>query len=98
MLTIYRRHKKNCTHRTEGREYRRCLCPIWADGMIGAADVRKSLRTRDWQKAQDYVREWEAREAEPKATAEPMTIQVAKDKYLVDAAAPIMPSAHIGQR
>ena len=41
----------------------------------------------DWQKAQDYVREWEAREVEPKTTAEPMTIQQAEEKYLADATA-----------
>jgi integrase len=50
-------------------------------------EIRKSLGIRDWQKAQDYIREWEAREMEPKVIAEPMSIQVAKDKYLVDAAA-----------
>ena len=33
MLTIYRRHRRNCSHRSEGRGYRRCLCPIWVDGM-----------------------------------------------------------------
>jgi hypothetical protein len=40
---------------------------------------------RDWQKAQDYVREWEARETEPKSTSEPMAVQQAKEKYLADA-------------
>ena len=87
MLTIFRRHRKGCAHRHKGRAYRRCLCPIWTDGTIGAIEVRKSLRTRDWQKGQDYIREWEAREAEPKTTAEPMTIHDAKEKYLLDAAA-----------
>jgi site-specific recombinase XerD len=42
---------------------------------------------RDWQKAQDYVREWEAQETEPKSTAEPITIHLAKEKYLADTAA-----------
>jgi integrase/recombinase XerD len=87
MLTIYRRHRKNCSHHNEGRAYRRCHCPIWADGMLGGQEVRKSLGMRDGQKARDYVREWEARETEPKSTSEPMAVQQAKEKYLADAAA-----------
>jgi hypothetical protein len=71
MLTIYRRHRRNCSHRSEGRAYRRCQCPIWVDGMMGGREVRKSLAMRDWQKAQDHVREWEARETEPRSTSEP---------------------------
>jgi integrase len=55
--------------------------------MLAGAEVRKSLDMRDWQKAQDYVREWEAREAEPKATSEPATILTSKEKYLADAVA-----------
>lgn len=87
MLTIYRRHRKSCSHRTEGRAYRRCQCPLWTDGMLGSKEVRKSLNMRDWQRAQDYVREWEARETEPKSAAEPMTIEQSGEKYLIDAAA-----------
>jgi integrase/recombinase XerD len=87
MLTIYRRHLKKCSHRREGRAYRRCQCPIWTDGMLGGKEVRKSLALRDWQKAQDHVREWEARETEPKSTSEPVTIHESKEKYLADATA-----------
>lgn len=68
MLTIYRRHLKNCTHKHEGRKYRRCRCPIWADGFLNGAEVREALDLRDWEKAQQRIREWEA---EGKPTAEP---------------------------
>ena len=47
MLTIYRRHKKSCEHRSEGREYRRCRCPLWVDGFLGGKDVRQSLAMDD---------------------------------------------------
>jgi integrase/recombinase XerD len=60
MLAIYRRHRKACAHRDEGREYRRCKCSIWADGFLAGREIRKSLGTRDWEKAQEIVREWEA--------------------------------------
>ncbi len=87
MLTIYRRHQKDCEHRRKGRKYRHCLCPIWGDGFIGGREVRKSLGVRDWQKAQYYIREWEANEAEPKNTTEPVTIQQAGERFVGDATA-----------
>ena len=53
MLSIYRRHIKTCAHRSEGRKYRRCRCPIWADGLIGGQEIRESLRTRNWEEAEE---------------------------------------------
>ena len=85
MLTIYRRHRKDCEHRSEGRKYRRCRCPIWVDGFLAGREIRKSLDTADWQKAQDKVHEWEAQDSEPKNAAEPMTIQQAGEKFIADA-------------
>jgi site-specific recombinase XerD len=87
MLTIYRRHRKECEHRSEGRKYRRCRCPIWVDGFLAGREIRKSLNTADWQRAQDVVREMEATESEPKDTNEPITIQQTWEKFLADAAA-----------
>jgi site-specific recombinase XerD len=55
--------------------------------MMGGREVRKSLAMRDWQKAQDHVREWEARETEPRSTSEPATIHESEEKYLADAVA-----------
>jgi hypothetical protein len=60
MLSIYRRHQKRCAHRHEGRKYRRCQCPVWVDGHLNGVEIHQSLGTRDWQKAQEIVREWEA--------------------------------------
>jgi len=59
MLTAYRRHLKNCRRRDEGRSYRNCRCPIWVDGILGGAEIRESLKVRDWQRAQEIIREWE---------------------------------------
>jgi integrase/recombinase XerD len=87
MLTIYRRHRKDCEHRLEGRKYRRCRCPIWVDGSLGGHDIRKSLDTADWQKAQDFVREWEAKAIEPKATKEAINIAEAGERLMNDARA-----------
>jgi hypothetical protein len=86
MLTIYRRHRKTCKQRHDGRSYRRCLCPIWVDGLLGGLEIRKSLKTRDWQGAHQLVRLWEAegrREDRPK----PIGVKDACDKFISDAEA-----------
>jgi integrase/recombinase XerD len=87
MLTIYRRHKKQCEHRSEGRKYRRCRCPIWVAGHLNGKDIKQSLQTCDWQKAQETIREWESKEEETKSKAEPMSLTEAKERFLADATA-----------
>ena len=78
MLTIYRRHRKDCEHRSEGRAYRRCKCPLWADGLLGKTDIRKSLGTADWNRATEIVRGWESEKAVmPKGDEGPATIKAA---------------------
>jgi len=59
MLTIYRRHRKTCKHRTKGRKHRHCQCPIWVDGFLSGQEIRESLKVRNWQRAQEIIREWE---------------------------------------
>jgi integrase/recombinase XerD len=86
MLTIYRRHRKTCKHRDDGRSYRRCFCPIWVDGLLSGVEIRRSLKTRDWQAAHQLVRLWEAegrREERPK----PILVKDACDKFISDAEA-----------
>jgi integrase/recombinase XerD len=87
MLTIYRRHRKECLHRKDGRAYRRCHCPIWVDGYLSDTEIRKSLGTRDWQKAQDTIRRWEADGQRTRDVREPETLDHAKQSYLADAVA-----------
>jgi integrase len=87
MLTIYRRHRKECSHRKDGRAYRRCHCPIWVDGFLADAEMRKSLGTRDWQKAQDTIRQWEADGQRTKDAREPETLEHVKQCFLADAEA-----------
>jgi integrase len=86
MLTIYRRHIKTCAHRSEGRKYRRCHCPIWADGFIGREEIRKTLDTRIWEEAQDIIRQWEAEGSRP-PESEPIIIAEACQEFLRDAEA-----------
>ena len=88
MLTIYRRHREDCRHKSEGRKYRRCRCPIWVDGFIGQQEIRKATGLRDWEKAQNLVRDWEAEGQLRVETEElPVTICDAKEEFLRDAEA-----------
>lgn len=51
MLGLYRRHLAKCPHRERGQNYTKCSCPIWCDGELHAQRYRRSLSTRDWQRA-----------------------------------------------
>lgn len=86
MLTIYRRHTHKCDHRPQGRKYRRCRCPIWVDGFIGAEEIRESLKLRNWEEAQEKVRKWEAERSKPQEPIDNrLTVEAAVEKYLGDA-------------
>ncbi len=51
MLTLWRRHIADCPHSGKGRTVTKCSCPIWIDGILNGKRLRKSLETRDWQRA-----------------------------------------------
>jgi len=70
MLTLYRRHKATCPEFAKGRDsHNRCKCKIYADGVLGGKEERKSLKTRDWTKANQIVQQWEAQERIVEGTA-----------------------------
>jgi hypothetical protein len=86
MLTLYRRHLKNCDHRNEGRSYRRCKCPVWVAGLLGCRELKESLRTRNWETASDLIHTWEARGSkDEEKKPELMTIAKAWEEFQADA-------------
>jgi len=87
MLTIYRRHRKSCKQHARGRKYRHCQCPIWVDGAIGGKEIRESLKLRDWQRAQDLIRQWEADDRRTIQQEKEVTIKDAHAKFMADAQA-----------
>src|SRR5436189_809119 len=87
MLTIYRRHRKSCKQRAKGRKYRHCQCPIWVDGTLAGKELRESLKLRDWQRAQDLIRQWEAEERRIVTQEKEVTIKEAHGKFIADAEA-----------
>jgi len=78
MLTIYRRHRGECPHKS--RKYRKCRCPIWAQGVLRGTQIRKSLNLVEWEAAQATVREWESVGIE----GAPISFAEAKEIYLTD--------------
>jgi integrase/recombinase XerD len=82
MLTTFRRHSHDC--RYQSRRFRDCKCAIWVDGVIAGREIRKSLKTRNWRKAQKLVLRMEADDTEP---GERTTIDKACESFLQDATA-----------
>lgn len=64
MLQLYRRHVKSCRFwsgkSTNGnRRDHNCRCPVWVDGYLSGKRVNRSLKLRDWTRANQIVRDWE---------------------------------------
>ena len=47
MLTLFRRHLKECKWKT--RKHRNCQCPLMVEGKLHGRMIRKSLDIRDWE-------------------------------------------------
>jgi site-specific recombinase XerD len=98
---LFRNHERSCPHRKKGRAYKKCHCPIWIDFSFDGKRLFKSLGTRNWQLAENLLREWETNELhanekarpphirEPDEESEPKghTVADACAKFLADARA-----------
>ena len=78
VITIFRRHLASCKHRSKGRSYRSCQCPIAAEGRLHGKYIRKTLDLRSWEAAQKLVRDWESNRTES------LTVEQAADKFTAD--------------
>ena len=60
MLSVYSRHYPPCS--SNDINYKRCRCPKWINGIIGRDGpfIRRSAKTRSWEKAEDFKRRLEA--------------------------------------
>src|ERR1035438_4463363 len=70
MLTVYRRHKRECkaghphelrTSEFEERKkgFRRCECPIFASGTLKGVSRRQSTGQWEWEPARRIAAEWD---------------------------------------
>jgi len=83
MLSPYKRHLATCKQKDKGRTHKSCRCPIWVQGVLDGKKIRESLKTSNWQKAQETIRDWEVvGKAKPR-----VTIAEACSSFTADAAA-----------
>ena len=80
MLSIFRRHSAAKCKQTS-RTFRRCDCPIHRVGTLNGRRIKKSLKTGNWQRAQQLVQQMEAEGHEPNRVA----IKSACDSFIGDA-------------
>jgi integrase/recombinase XerD len=97
-LTLYRRHARNCSHRSKGRRYSRCNCGIWVQGSLGGRWVKDALNTRDWSKAAATIHGWESSGEIGVIRVEIPTITQAVEKYFDDATARHLAATTIRKR
>jgi len=85
MLTVYRRHKAGCPNRGD-RYARRDRCCCWVEGVVERKYIRRSLRTRNWERAEELKRMLECGLKQDKHSPPRIPrIQEAADKFLTDA-------------
>lgn len=82
-MIIWRRHVAPCESTDHSDP--RCGCPIYQEFRVGTRRFRKSLKTRNWQKALAEARKKELEGLKEKVTSP--TIEQACDSYLEDAKA-----------
>ena len=86
MLVTYRRHNPARCRSYSRSEYR-CKCPIWASGTLPTGQrIRRALKGRDWNKAQDIVRRWEVDNEKP-LRPQRITIEEWQKQFMDDAEA-----------
>jgi integrase/recombinase XerD len=80
MLSVYRRHKSDCKH-ADDRVSKKCRCALWCDGVVEGRHIRKSLKTRNLERAHEIARDIEGGK---KPEAELMTFKTATERFLND--------------
>ena len=60
---------------------------IWVDGFLNGVEIRKSLKTRNWETAQEIVRRWETDGQQSAPQKRLTTVAEACDKFISDAEA-----------
>jgi integrase len=84
VLSVYVRHSNDCLKRDD-LTWRRCRCPKWINGTLNGKFIRKSAKTRSWEKAEEARRTWEKDGAPTQPSA--IALEQAIEDYLADAKA-----------
>lgn len=65
---LYRRHLKACVPGQANRHHKRCKCPVWVHQVINGEELRQSLKTSDWKRAEKIIEAWESGDDPDKAS------------------------------
>jgi integrase len=91
MITLYRRHllanplanpPRPACPATGDRYYKRCKCPMWAEGTTPTGYIRKSLGTNSWEAADDLKKKLEQGESIERKQAK--RTEDAADRFVTD--------------
>jgi len=90
MLSVYSRHYPPCP--SDDINYKRCRCPKWINGILGSDGpfIRRSAKTRSWERAEDFKRkleeEYEAKQQGLEEASRPkpalVTVKEAVSRFL----------------
>jgi len=78
-MVVYRRHKNSCPHKHD-RISKQCRCPLWAKGIVEGKPYQKSLKTRNFGRAEKRAREIQDGET----PALKITVKHALDAFIKD--------------
>lgn len=97
MLTVYRRHRPDCRHKSRGRKFLRCSCPLWCDGELDGRRFRRSLGSTDLEEAQVRVRHLESGGLSGQPAAPEAEVEDLERAFLAGARARQLKPATIGK-
>jgi len=81
VLTLYRRHRDTCKNAAD-RYYRKCRCAVWCEGTVEGDYIRRSLKTRSWERGEELKREIEGGKNEEET--KPISLQEALQKFVAE--------------
>jgi len=79
-LSIYRRHRKKCPHAAD-RISKKCRCLWWATGTLEGRPYRKSLKTANYDRAEQLKNHIEAGKA-PQPKSKSLTFDEASSRFI----------------
>jgi integrase len=82
VLSVYRRHREKCPH-ADDRVSRKCRCALWAKGTVEGKPYQKSLKTRNFERAEQLARKTE-NGVQPKEQPKGITIKDALAAFIKD--------------
>lgn len=85
MLSVYRRHNDNCPHAADRLSKKCRKCRWWATGTIEGRPYRRSLKTRDYDRACSIARELETRKQKPEPAKKIVRVTDATKRFMLDA-------------